>query len=423
MAKNPIINVVCFGVEVGVLGWDENRRVSFFQYHPDFLSLNPIPNLIPQTGIIRPVKEVQVFKTFDSESFRGLPPIFADSLPDVFGNVIFKAWLESSQKDMGKISVLEQLAYVANRGMGAFEYQPAKELPSATTIRLDDMVQIVKQVMDLKSQTSAQKLNHESLMNIFKIGTSAGGARPKILVSERKSDGQIFPGDVHLSEDFDHYLVKLNLGDEWGYNRELVEFTYYLAAKKAGIDMMESKLVDERHFATKRFDRQEGGKLHCLTATGLTGWDFKDPQKSNYENLFDLAIYLRVPHVELEQLFRRMVFNVVFANHDDHLKNHSFVYNRSQHSWHLAPAYDLTYSLNPLLNFTKTARALSINGKRIDIQLTDLKYMAKKYTIKNHLDVVEEVQASSHFWEAMAREQGVPEKIVESIANDFQRLL
>lgn len=423
MAKNQIINVFCFGIEVGVLGWDENRRVSFFQYHPDFLFLNTFPNLIPQTGIIRPVKEVQVFKTFDSESFRGLPPIFADSLPDVFGNVIFKAWLESSQKDMAKISVLEQLAYVANRGMGAFEYQPARELPAATTIRLDDMVQIVKQVMDLKSQTSAQKLNHESLLNIFKIGTSAGGARPKILVSERKSDGKIFPGDVHLSEDFDHYLVKLNLDNEWGYNRELLEFTYYLAAKEVGIHMMESKMVEQRHFATKRFDRKAGGKVHCLTATGLTGWDFKDPQKSNYENLFDLAIYLRVPHVELEQLFRRMVFNVVFANHDDHLKNHSFLYDRQQHSWHLAPAYDLTYSLNPLVNFTKTARALSINNKRVDVQLADLKYMAKKYTIKNHVDIVEEVQAVAPFWEAVALERGVPEKIVESISKDFQRLV
>lgn len=423
MAKNQIIHVICFGVEVGVLGWDENKLVSYFQYHPDFLASDPLPHLIPQTGIIRPVKEVQVFKTYNSESFRGLPPIFADSLPDVFGNVIFKAWLESSQQDMGKISVLEQLAYVADRGMGALEYQPAKEIPVTTTIRLDEMVQIVKQVIDLKSQTSAQKLNHESLLNIFKIGTSAGGARPKILVSERKTDGQIFPGDVHHNHEFDHYLVKLNLGDEWGYNRELVEFTYYLAAKEAGIHMMESKMVDQRHFATKRFDRQAGGKVHCFTATGLTGWDFKDPQKSSYENLFDLAIFLRVPHIEMEQLFRRMVFNVVFANHDDHLKNHSFLYNRQQHSWHLAPAYDLTYSLNPLVNFTKTARALSINNKRVDIQLADLKYMAKKYTIKNHLDIVEEVQASTHFWEAMAREQGVPDKIVESIAKDFQRFV
>jgi serine/threonine-protein kinase HipA len=423
MAKNDIIKVVCFNTEIGSLGWDENRAVSYFQYHPDFLSSDKLVNLIPKTGIIKRVKEVQVFKQFNGETFRGLPPMFADSLPDVFGNIVFKAWLENNNKNFKAISVLEQLAYVADRGIGAFEYEPRKEIPKATTIDISEIVDVLKQVLDLKKSTSSEKLNHESLLTVFKIGTSAGGARPKILISENKVDGKIIPGDIHYANDYNHYLVKLNLDDEVGYNKEMIEYSYYLTCEHCGIQMMESKMIENKHFVTKRFDRINGEKQHVLTVSGLTGWDFQDPTNSSYENIFDLALFLKIPHSEIVELYRRMIFNIVFANHDDHLKNHSFIYDKSNDSWHLSPAYDITYSLNPLINYKRTSRALSINDKRTQIDLNDVSLIAKKYTIKNYLGIIQEIQENITYWQSIAPDLGIPKKVISGISRDFVTLL
>jgi serine/threonine-protein kinase HipA len=419
MAKNDIIKVYCFDTEIGVLGWDENRAISYFQYNPDFLASNKYINLIPNTRIITRVNEVQVFKKFNGETFRGLPPIFADSLPDMFGNIIFKSWLESNNKNFENISIIEQLAYVSDRGMGALEYKPKKVIPQSTTINIEEIVEVLKNVLDIKGKTSAEKLNHESLLNIFKIGTSAGGARPKILISESKSDGSIVSGDINYSKDYEHYLIKLNVEDNLDYNREIIEYSYYLALTHCGINMMDSKIIENRHFATKRFDRICGEKMHVLTATGLTGWDFNDPTNSSYENLFELSLFLKLPHSEIEELFRRMIFNVVFANKDDHLKNHSFIYDKLNDSWNLSPAYDVTYSLNPLVNYKKTSRVLSINNKRTNISLEDVKYIAQKYTVRNYVSIIEEIQSSIQFWRNCAKELNIPSKIIDSISRDF----
>jgi len=422
MALNDIIRVFCFDTEIGVLGWDENRAVSFFQYKPDFLTSNRYLNLIPDTRIIRRIPTMQVFKQFNSDTFKGLPPMFADSLPDMFGNIIFKTWLEQNQKSMEAISVIEQLAYVADRGMGAFTYQPKKEIPLSATISIDHIVDVLQQVLALKGKTSGDGLNHESLLTIFKIGSSAGGARPKILIAKNKLDGHIIPGDVNSSNDYEHYIVKLNLDDEWGYNREQVEYAYYLTAVHCGITMMDSMLIDHRHFATKRFDRVGGEKMHVLTASGLTGWDFKDPANASYENLFELARFIRVPHTDIEALFKRMIFNLVFCNMDDHLKNHSFMYNQQHDTWRLSPAYDITYSLNPLLHYQKVSRALSVNQKRMNIELHDVKTIAEKFTIKNYKRIIDDVQAGIDYWHTCMRQLDIPLDIIERMAKDFVRL-
>ncbi|MFK7937268.1 MAG: type II toxin-antitoxin system HipA family toxin, partial [Saprospiraceae bacterium] len=212
--------------------------------------------------------------------------------------------------------------------------------------------------------------------------------------------------------EYDHYLVKLSLDEEAGYNREIVEYCYYLTAKKAGIQMMNSKLIDDKHFATLRFDRQHGEKQHVLTASGMTGWDFKRTENSNYENLFQLAVFLKLPYVQLEELYRRMIFNIIFANTDDHLKNHSFIYDKEQDSWSLAPAYDLTYALNPLLNFKFSNRALAVNGKRNNIILQDVLKVAEEYAVKNPRGIIAEVQDSIAVLENSMKENNVPIRII-----------
>lgn len=413
MPKNDLIALHCFGHEIGKIGFDENRGASFFQYNPEFLKEGHYQHMFPL--IFKRITQTQVFDKYNNDTFRGLPPMIADSLPDAFGNIIFKAWLENNNKDFRQISALEQLAYVGARGMGALEYIPAKTSPEHTTIDIKAITEVVKQVLDHKYDTKAHGLNHASLLNIFKIGTSAGGARPKILVSENKGTGAIVPGDIVFSDDYNHYLVKLGMDDNEGYSREIVEYVYYLMAKLAGIDMMPCKLIENKHFATLRFDRQNGRKQHILTASGMAGWDFTDPKVSSYENLFDLAMYLKVSHHDITQLFRRMVFNLVFGNHDDHLKNHSFIYNETNDKWGLAPAYDLTYSLNPLLAYKRHSRALSVNGKRTDITLKDVLKLADAYTIKNAAGTINDVQLVAGKWKDYAAEHAVPQRIIDTI--------
>lgn len=420
MAANDIINVMLFGKEVGRIGLNENDKTTTFQYNPDFLDEPDFDNIFPATGIIKRIPFPQVFGKYNNETFKGLPPQIADSLPDMFGNLIFKTWLESSDKTQKDITILEQLAYIANRGMGALEFQPSKKIPKRTTIDLSEIIAILNQVMEQKLSIGQKKIDSKALLNIFKIGTSAGGARPKILISKHKKTKKIIPGDLEYSDKYDHLLVKLSLNDELGYSPEIIEYCYYLTARKLGIRIMESHLIDDKHFATERYDRQNGQKLHCLTATGLTGWDFRSAEFSSYENLFELANFLKISHREIEELYKRMVFNLVFHNNDDHLKNHTFIYDREKYNWSMSPAYDLTYPMNPLLNFTKVSRALSINGKRQDINLEDLLKFAEEFTIKNPKGVIREVISLIPFWERQMDNCEVPQKVTQNIKSQFK---
>jgi serine/threonine-protein kinase HipA len=417
MAREKIINVVVFGVEIGKIGYDLDQGKSFFQYNPQFLDSNQFSNLFP--FVFKRIKPAQVFSEYQNDTFQGLPPMIADSLPDTFGNIIFQEWL--TVRGIQKVTPLEQLAYVADRGMGALEYKPIKELPNTSKVNIDEVIAILEKVLTLKKDTTGENLSELALLNIFKIGTSAGGARPKILISEHKKTGEIIAGDKEVGEDYNHYLVKLHIDNNDGYNKEKVEYAYYILAKEAGIDMMPSKLIENTHFATLRYDRQNGEKQHVLTVTGLTGWDFKSqPENSSYENVFKVALSLSVPHKDLQQLFKRLVFNLVFRNVDDHLKNHSFMYNKESNSWNLAPAYDVTFALNPLLTFKTTSRALSVNGKRTEITLKDLLIISDTFSIKNPKGIIGEVQALVPRWIEIAKELNIPEHVVTSIKKEIK---
>lgn len=417
MPKNNLIAVHCFDQEIGRVGYDENQHKTTFQYNPEFLDSGLYQNIFPL--ILKKTRQPQVFSLYNGEAFRGLPPMIADSLPDMFGNLIFKAWLESKHKSFEKISVLEQLTYVANRGMGALEYRPGKVVSKNATIDIEEITGILKKVLHNKKETLAEGLTSASLLNIFKIGTSAGGARPKILVSRHKENASIIPGDLEYSAAYDHYLVKLSIDEQNGYHREVIEYGYYQTATALGIEMMPSELISGKHFATTRFDRIAGKKKHILTASGMTGWDYIKSDNSSYENLFKLAVHLKLSPVEMEELYRRMVFNVVFFNTDDHMKNHSFIYNQETENWALSPAYDITYSLNPELNFTKVSRNLSINNKRMDITLDDLISIAEKFTIKNPKGFISDIQNGVGLWQENMQALAIPEKIIQKMKQDF----
>ncbi|TDN90509.1 serine/threonine-protein kinase HipA [Salegentibacter sp. 24] len=417
MAKNTILNVKLFDKEVGKLGYDLDQRKSFFQYNPEFLETNELQNIFPY--IIKRIKPVQVFSEYEGNTFKGLPPAIADSLPDMFGNIIFKEWFEANNKDKIKLTPLKQLTYVANRGMGALEYEPSQNIPKTSAIDLEEIIEVLKKVIDQKEQTSEKNLDNLALLNIFKMGTSAGGARPKLLISENIETREVIPGDIVFSKDYKHYLVKLSL-NEGGYNKEVIEYAYYKMATAAGITMMSSKLINNRHFTTLRYDRQNGTKQHVLTTSGLTGWDFQKPENSSYENLFKLALDLKIPYNEIQELYKRMAFNLVFANIDDHLKNHSFIYDKNSDKWNLAPAYDLTYPLNVDFNYHKISRALSINNKRDNIQLKDLLDLAEEFSVKNPKGIIEKVQEQISTWPAITKDLNIPEYVVKKISKDFK---
>lgn len=420
MAKNQIISVVYKDIEIGKIGYDADQRKSFFQYNIEFISSDRYKKMFPH--IIRRITAVQVFSEFEGNTFRGLPPMIADSLPDVFGNLIFKEWLEFNHKQAINITPLEQLAYVGRRGMGALEFIPCKEIAVDTKINIDEITEVVKKILDVKSSILEKDLSDLALRNIFKIGTSAGGARPKILISEHKVSGVIIAGDLVTSNEYNHYLIKLAIDSNSGYSKEKVEYVYYQLATLIGIEMMPSKLIEDKHFATLRFDRQNGEKQHVLSASGLTGWDFRRPENSSYDNLFKLAISLKVSHKNIQQLFKRMVFNLVFANIDDHLKNFSFIYNDQKDKWKLAPAYDLTYPLDALKNYTRVSRALAVNGKRTNIVTQDLLDIAERYSIKNAKNIIMEVVSVSDHFKSLCEKQNLPEKVIQSIYSEFNLL-
>jgi len=307
--------------------------------------------------------------------------------------------------------------------MGAIEYSPNIKLGGNTTIDLNAVIDVLKEVLDLKNTSEQKYLNNQALVKIFKIGSSAGGARPKILISEEKETGKIIPGDLEYSDEYEHYLVKLAIDEVIKYPREIVEYCYYQIIQKVGIRMMESKLIEDKHFATLRFDRQNGEKKHVLTASGITGWDYKNPNNSSYKNLFKLASFLKVPHIQIEELFKRMVFNVIYGNVDDHLKNHSFIYNKNEDNWELSPAYDITYALNPLLSFKNPNRALSINGKRSNIQKNDILKLADDYTIKNPEGVIKDIQSYREELIDLFGKHDIPKLVSEKINDNIIKLI
>lgn len=389
--ENELLRIDCFGIEIASLGWDSHRSLSRFQFNADYLESGQWMNLFPATGILKRVEYVQVFNQFNNEAFRGLPPMVADSLPDAFGNRIFSAWLEATHRELSSVSAVEQLAYVANRGMGALEFRPAKELPTVRSIDLSEIIEVLNEVIQDKASTRQSKLNDQALLTIFQIGSSAGGVRPKVVVAQNTATQEVLPGDIAPAVDHRHLLVKLDLGASSGYPRERLEYAYYRTATSCGIDMMPSELIEGKHFATERFDRRNGAKVHTLTASGMTGWRMNDPAVSSYENLFELAHFLRLPHSDLEQLFARMVFNVAFMNTDDHLKNHAFVYHPEDDQWRLSPAYDVTYALNPNQRILRVSRALSVNGKRSGIDRRDFEPIAERFTIRRSGEIIERI--------------------------------
>ncbi len=420
------IEVKLWGTTIGALSMGEGEAVAQFEYAPDFVGagVEPSPIMMPVS------KQIYSFPLL-SRTFHGLPGLFADSLPDKFGNKIIDSWLMRQGRDPGSFTALERLCYTGNRGMGALEFLPLLGPGSKESESLDveNLRTFAAEVLDRRKSfltKSLSKKKQKSFEEILRIGTSAGGARAKILVAYDEKTGEMRSGQVAVSPEFGYWLLKLDdvennsdkeSADLFGYG--VIEYTYSQMVKAAGIDMTECRLYEcsgHKHFMTRRFDRLDGGKkLHYQSLCGLAHYDFNLPGAYSYEQALDIVKRLGLGYDALEEMYRRAVFNIFARNQDDHAKNIGFLMDK-RGVWTLAPAFDMTYAFNPEGAWTGSHQ-MTFNGKRGGFALDDFKAVAKFAGLKQgrFKKILAEVEGAVRQWPKLAKQNGVPARIIRDI--------
>ena len=423
-----------WGREIAAVSIDEGDRYATFQYTPQFarsgIQVSPVRMPLTET----PYR----FPELPADAFSGLPGLLADALPDRWGRALVNAWLAAQGRDDSTFDVVQRLCYVGTRGMGALEFEPAHEpggAGPAADLQVSALVQLANEVLsdreEFVTELSANP-DEEAMKAILAVGTSAGGARPKAIIAYNETTGQVRSGQVNADDGFRHWLLKFDgvagagdygLADPQGWGA--VEYAYWRMATDAGVIMSESRLLDEngrRHFMTRRFDRPDnGGKLHVQTIGALDHVSYNDPGAYSYEQALLLMRRLGLETPEIEQQFRRMVFNVVARNQDDHVKNIALLMDQSGR-WSLAPAYDVTFACDPT-NRWLNSHQMTINGKRSDITVADLADVARVADLprRRYRRIIDEVTDAVAQWPQIAAEVGVDETLAAHIASE-QRL-
>jgi serine/threonine-protein kinase HipA len=411
-----IAEVQLWGRTIGAVSLDEGRDVAAFQYDREFAGSG-----IELSPLVMPLSEqVYQFPALPRNTFHGLPGLLADSLPDKFGNALIDAWLATQGRTADSFNAVERLCYTGARGMGALEFAPAlgpKPGP-AMKIEVDALVRLAGEVLTHRGDLQGhfhEAGKQKALRDILRVGTSAGGARAKAVIAWNRETNEVRSGQVKAGDRFEYWLLKFDgvagnkdkeLEDPKGYG--VIEYAYHLMAKAAGIAMSECRLLEEngrRHFMTRRFDRLEhGGKLHMQSLCALAHFDFNAAGAYSYEQALLTIRQLKLPMAAVEEQFRRMVFNIVARNQDDHVKNIAFLMNR-QGEWSLAPAFDVTYSYNPSGSWTATHQ-MTLNGKRDGFTRADFEACAKAALMKRGraATIIGEVQAAVRRWPEFAAE-------------------
>jgi serine/threonine-protein kinase HipA len=424
-----VAEVKIWGELVGAVAWDEKSGFANFEYAPAFKKLNwelsPFMMPVNSPKKIFNFSELRKSRNSETDTFKGLPGLLADALPDRYGNQLINLWLAQQGKLPNSINPVEMLCFTGKRGMGALEFVPAtlQETKRSFTIELDGLVDIAQRMLqNRESFTTNLKVDEEkAVLEILQIGTSAGGARPKAVIAYNEKTGEVRSGQTVAPKGFEHWLIKLDgvsdvqLGESKGYGR--VEMAYYNMAKSCGIEMMPSKLLEENgraHFMTQRFDRENGDiKHHVQTFCAMKHFDFNQVNSFSYEQLFQTMRELKLTYQDMEQMFRRMVFNVLARNCDDHTKNFSFRLKKDA-NWELAPAYDICHAYRPGSEWV-SQHALSINGKRKDITKSDLMVIGDTIKSKKASIIIEEITAAVSQWKKFANEVQVKPALRDAI--------
>ena len=411
------------------MAWDERTGIATFEYDSDFKkrnwNLSPLKMPIQSAKSIFSFPELKPDRNSPFDTYKGMPGLLADVLPDKYGNQLINMWLAQNGREPNSMNPVEMLCFIGTRGMGAMEFEPAalKESKRTFSIEMDSLVDIAKRILSQKSsfKTNLNREDEEAMMEILKIGTSAGGARPKAVIAYNEKTGEVRSGQTNAPKGFEHWLLKLDgvsdvqLGASTGYGR--VEMAYYNMAVACGVDMMPSMLLEENgraHFMTKRFDREDGDiKHHIQTLCAINHYDYNEVNNFSYEQLFQTMRELKLSYPEAEQMFRRMVFNVISRNCDDHTKNFAFRF-RKDAQWELAPAYDLCHAYKPNHQWV-SQHALSINGKRKGITKNDLLIVGQSIKCKHVAAIIDQIEATVLNWKKFADEVGVSSKLSDAI--------
>jgi len=432
-----VAEVRLWGRMIGAVSMEEGARIAAFQYDPAFLDSG-----IELSPITMPLsRRIYQFPSLAELSFHGLPGLLADSLPDKFGNALIDAWLATQGRRPESFNAVERLCYIGVRGMGALEFAPAKGPPlqRSAKVQLDELVKLASQVLTHRASLQvsfAPGRRHDGLQEMLRVGTSAGGARAKAIVAWNRNTNEVRSGQVKAPAGFDYWLLKFDgvsankdkeLEDPKGYT--VIEYAYALMAADAGIEMSECTLLEEggrRHFMTRRFDRlSDGGKLHMQSLAALAHFDFNAAGAYSYEQAFGVIRRLELPMAAREQQFRRMLFNVVARNQDDHVKNIAFLMDKAG-AWSLSPAFDVTYAYNPTGLWT-CHQQMTINGRNDDFTRDDFKAVALVAGLKRGRSeaILTEVMETVKAWPRYAKTAGVPgsqrEQITRALRLKFDR--
>jgi len=432
-----LAEVRLWGDLVGALAYDPVSKISTFEYAPEWLGkgLEIAPIRMPlSSGKLQ-------FPGLNPETYKGLPAIFADALPDDFGNAVINAWLARKGRDINSFTSLERLLYTGSRGMGALEFAPAitHQSTRGEQIELLSLVEMAQQIMDqrthLKETVKANSTNNDAMSAMFQVGTSAGGARAKALIAVNADRTQLRSGQVDAPLGFEHFLLKFDgveehkntsqvFGDPKGYGR--MEYAYYLMATHAGITMSPSELLIDgprAHFMTKRYDRNGNKKSHYVSLCAMDHADYKNPGAYSYEQLLSVARQLKLPRKDAIEIYRRMVFNVVARNQDDHTKNVGFLLDFNNRQWRLSPAFDLAYSYKKDSPWV-ASHQMTLNGKRDHFSRDD--FLAVGTLIGNFKkeseQIIDEVISVVKKWHDYANKAGVYAALAHTIKQNHRLL-
>jgi len=422
---NDTAEVYLWGTRIGIIHQDITKLHAAFEYDTNFINsgIEISPIRMPLSG------NIYEFPGLSGEPFYGMPGLVADSLPDKFGNAVIEQWLMSLGKSLSEFTAIDRLCYTGKRGMGALEYVPAsseiKDIDD--TINVKEMVKFASDILANREAISLRVDNNLTYAQLVQVGSSAGGARAKAVIAWNENTNEVRSGQTMMGPGYDYWLMKFdNVSKNGDHGLEdkpeytLIEYAYYLMAKKAGITMNECRIYeseDEHHFMTKRFDRVDGKKLHMQSLGALTHISYQEPGACGYELAAMYMKKLGISYKETEQFYRRMVFNCLSVNQDDHVKNISFIMDRTG-KWFLSPAYDITFSYNPTNKWLR-AHQMTVNGKTQKIGLSDLLEAGNKMGIKIHRckDIISEVLPAVADFSVIAEQVGIKEKTCEYISS------
>ncbi|MCR5391298.1 MAG: type II toxin-antitoxin system HipA family toxin [Lachnospiraceae bacterium] len=427
---NDTAEVYLWGTRIGIIHQDITKSYASFEYDKDFLNsgIEVAPLRMPLSS------NVYEFPGLIGDPFYGMPGLVADSLPDRFGNTVIEQWLMSLGKSLSDFSAIDRLCYTGKRGMGALEYVPAstdiKDIDE--NINVSEMVKFASDILTNREGISIKSDDNLTYAQLVQVGSSAGGARAKAIIAWNEETGEVRSGQINLGPGYDYWLMKFdNVSKNGDHGLEdkpeytLIEYAYYLMAIDAGIMMSECRIYEsagDHHFMTKRFDRENGKKLHMQSLGAMAHVSYQEPGLIGYELAAMYMKDLGISYKEIEQFYRRMVFNCLAVNQDDHVKNISFIMDRTG-KWILSPAYDITFSYNPTNKWLR-AHQMTVNGKTLEIGLVDLLEAGSKMGIKERRckDIIGEVALSVSKFRKFAEQAGIKEKTcdyINSIITDF----